>query len=116
MNETGKHTSVKIAADHRVCEKEHHHKRSTQVNRLSDDRFVVVVPIHFGNYISSPTNIHYASDSEFEVAIFRSGFGESLACRVSAAKNNFLSFCKSDGSRDLIRADFAEEIFPLLKY
>ena len=33
----------------------------------------------------------------------------ALACRFSAAKNNFLSFSKSDSGRDLIRVDFAEK-------
>ena len=92
-------------------------KRSTHVNRLSDNCFVVViVPIQFGNYISNPTSIHYASDSEFEVAIFRIGFGDSPTFRYSTAKNNFLSFSKFDCSRNLSRANFAEVIFPLLKY
>ena len=90
-------------------------KRSTQVNRLSDNCFIVVViPIHFSNYTSSPTSIHCMSNDEFEVAIFRIGLVES--CSVSKAKNNLLPFPKFDSRRDLIGTDFAEEVFPLLKY
>ena len=62
-------------------------KRSTLVNRVSDDCFViVVVPIHFCNYIGSPASIHYVSDGEFKVAIIWIEFSNSLACRFSVAK------------------------------
>ena len=54
-------------------------KRTTHVHRLSNDIAIVLVPVHFDNYISSPTCIHYTSDSEFEVAKFWIGFGKSLA-------------------------------------
>ena len=92
-------------------------KRSTQVNRLIDDCIVIIiVSIHFGDDISSSTSMHYASDSELYVAVFRIWFVEYLAAGVAAPEDNLLTIVEIDGRRDVVGTDFTENIFPLSKY
>ena len=92
-------------------------KRSTQVNRLIDDSLlVIVIPVHFGNYISCSTSIHCASKSELDIAVFWIGFVDHLAIRRSTAKNNLLPFNKIDGTSNFFGMDFSEEVFPLSKH
>ena len=73
-------------------------KRTTKINRLVDNRLVVIViPVHFGDYISGSTSMHYTSDGELYVAVLRIGFVDHLAIGISTAKNNLLSIPERNG-------------------
>jgi hypothetical protein len=60
--------------------------------------------------------MHYASDSELDVAVFRIGFVEYLAVGVAAPEDNLLTIVEIDGRRDVVGTDFTENVFPLSKY
>lgn len=90
-------------------------KRSTQVNRLIDNSIVIVVPIHFGDDISCSTSMHYASDSELDIAVLWIGFVDRPTVGRSTVKNNLLALNKVDGTSNFIRTNFPEEVFALSK-
>jgi len=89
--------------------------KSTQVNRLITDCFVIVIPVHFGDCISCSTGMHYASDSKLDVAVFWIGCIDYFTIGMSAVKNNLVPINEIDGTSDFVRTDFLEEISPLLK-
>ena len=77
---------------------------------------VIIVPVHFGNYISYPTSMQCASKSELDIVVIWIGFGDRLAFESSTVKNNLLPFNKIDVRSNFFGADFPEEVFPLSKH
>jgi Na+(H+)/acetate symporter ActP len=55
----------------RVDRRAHKYKGPTHINRLIDNRVVVVPIVYFPEYISSSTSMRNASSGEFDVALFR---------------------------------------------
>lgn len=59
--------------------------------------------------------MHCTSDGELDVTVLRIGFVDYLAIDISTAKKNLLSIGEGNGGCYFFGADFAEEVFPLLK-
>jgi hypothetical protein len=54
--------------------------------------------------------MHYASDSELDVAVFWIGCINYFTIGMSAVKNNPLPINEIDGTGDFVRMQFPEEI------
>jgi hypothetical protein len=90
-------------------------EQSTKVNRLTDDLLIIViVPINLLYNVSSTTRMHGAGKSQLDIAVVRIGSGYGLAVD-SSMKLNLFPISQSDGCSDAIWADFAVDVFPLLK-
>ena len=67
----------------------------------------------YSDYISCSTSIHCASEGELGITVSWIGFIDHVTIGMSAVKDDLLPFSEIDGTSDLFRTDFREDVASL---